>query len=401
MLGLDQRSYSPRVRAQIVLAGGLLKSFQTAALALAQLAGITISARHVGRVTEEIGAELAAQRDVRVEAHRHRQLEPAVANTPSVVAVEVDGGRLRTRGAGDGPGAHDPHWREDKIACLVTLQSAEQAADPQPEPPATFLDRQRAARLAQAVHGTVPAPADAADATEPIPAAEPPRAAAAGQPQRLVRTCVASLADSEAFGAMVAAEAQGRNFYAARRGAFVADGQKYNWAMQRRWFRDFEPIADFIHVLGYVYAAAQAVGSDAAAAWSQYEQWLRACWQGRGDTVSAALADWQTRLGPVGDGEQPLATDPRLVVAEARRYLENNRERMDYPRYRRQGLPVMSALVESLVKEFNYRVKGSEKFWDEAGGEEILQVRAALLSDDDRLATYLAQRPGRQLRRAG
>lgn len=69
---------------------------------------------------------------------------------------------------------------------------------------------------------------------------------------------------------------------------------------------------------------------------------------------------------------------------------------MDYPRYRREGLPVTSALIESLVKEMNYRVKGTEKFWDDGpSGEAILQVRAALLSHDDRLAKYLRSRPGR------
>ena len=68
---------------------------------------------------------------------------------------------------------------------------------------------------------------------------------------------------------------------------------------------------------------------------------------------------------------------------------------MDYPRYRRQGLPVTSALMESLVKEMNYRVKGTEMFWnDPSGAEAILQVRAAALCDDDRLARHLAARPG-------
>ena len=54
-----------------------------------------------------------------------------------------------------------------------------------------------------------------------------------------------------------------------------------------------------------------------------------------------------------------------------------------------------SALIESLVKEMNYRVKGTEKFWNDGpNGEAILQVRAALLSDDDRLAAYIRNRPG-------
>jgi hypothetical protein len=68
---------------------------------------------------------------------------------------------------------------------------------------------------------------------------------------------------------------------------------------------------------------------------------------------------------------------------------------MNYPEYRRQGLPVTSSLVESLIKEFNLRVKGTEKFWNRPEHvESILQVRAALLSDDDRLSKHLRRRPG-------
>ncbi len=87
--------------------------------------------------------------------------------------------------------------------------------------------------------------------------------------------------------------------------------------------------------------------------------------------------------------------DPRKSILDAARYLRNNRSRMDYPRYRRMGLPVTSALMESLVKEVNYRVKGTEMFWnDPEGAEAILQVRAAALCDDDRLSRYLTTRRG-------
>ncbi len=65
---------------------------------------------------------------------------------------------------------------------------------------------------------------------------------------------------------------------------------------------------------------------------------------------------------------------------------------MDYPRYRRQGLPWTTSHVESTVKIFNRRVKGSEKFWGEAGAEAILQVRAAFLSEDGRLERHLKER---------
>ena len=75
----------------------------------------------------------------------------------------------------------------------------------------------------------------------------------------------------------------------------------------------------------------------------------------------------QERLGLPPSGEAGSAedrSDPRRVVWEARSYLRNNRERMDYPRYRREGLSTTSSLVESLVGEFNARVKGKQKHWN-------------------------------------
>lgn len=69
---------------------------------------------------------------------------------------------------------------------------------------------------------------------------------------------------------------------------------------------------------------------------------------------------------------------------------------------RRKGMPVTSSLIESLIKEFSLRVKGTEKFWDRGSpqtagvskAESILQVRAALLSDGDRLSRHIRSRPG-------
>ena len=40
------------------------------------------------------------------------------------------------------------------------------------------------------------------------------------------------------------------------------------------------------------------------------------------------------------------------------------------------------------MKQFNYRVKGSEKFWTEDGAEEMLQLRGDQLSDDRPLVLF-------------
>jgi hypothetical protein len=183
-----------------------------------------------------------------------------------------------------------------------------------------------------------------------------------------------------------------RNFEAASRRAFVADGQAYNWSIQKRWFADYTPVVDFIHVLGYVWQAANATGGGEAEQWNRYARWMRDCWQGRVSDVLAELDREQERLGRAPDDAEP--TDPRAALECVWGYLRNNTERMKYPEYRKAGLPVTSSWVESLIKEINYRVKGTEKFWNEAGAESVLQVRAAVLSDDERLAKHLAARPG-------
>jgi len=125
-----------------------------------------------------------------------------------------------------------------------------------------------------------------------------------------------------------------------------------------------------------------------------YLQASEACWQGRVADFLADLHDWQ-RLHPTPAEEELPAHDPRAIVQCTITYLANNQARMNYPLYRRQGLPVSSAMIESLIKEINYRVKGTEKFWNRPqGAERILQVRAAALGDDDRLSQWILNRPG-------
>jgi hypothetical protein len=64
---------------------------------------------------------------------------------------------------------------------------------------------------------------------------------------------------------------------------------------------------------------------------------------------------------------------------------------MDYPRYRRLGLPIFSAPVESTIQQINRGIKGSEKFWLKGEAEAVLQVRAAYLRQDDRARRWWAQ----------
>ncbi len=389
-----------------------VKSHNKAAKLLEVLCDLPISGRHVNRLAEEIGLEMAAQRDRAVEDFVHHRRQPPLAPAPEVAVIGVDGGRVLTRASGQGTGVHGQGWKEDKVACLQTMAGETFPTDPHPQPPRCFLDAPQVDEMVrdiQANHGKrqeeeLPQLEDlaldkakpAAPAT-PTGAAPPAPARPAWPPTRTAksRTCVATMHDCQAFGKMVAAEAYRRNFHAAPRGALLGDGSAWIWTQHKKWFSYLTPITDFVHPLTYLYVTATAVSANVSERWQQYVGWMTQCWQGR---VAEVIVDLEARLGQrephTGPGKLP-ATDPREVRRRTIGYLRNNQEQMNYAEYRQQGLPVTSSLVESLIKEINYRVKGTEKFWDNPeGAEAILQLRAAVLSDDNRLQTFVLTRPG-------
>lgn len=121
--------------------------------------------------------------------------------------------------------------------------------------------------------------------------------------------------------------------------------------------------------------------------------WIRWVWQGRVAAVIQELEQRQKELGL--PGAEDSESSPRRVVAEGLRYLKNHQDQMRYDEYRRQGLPITSSHVESTVKQFNRRMKGTEKFWSEEGAEAILQLRADYLSETEPMETFWQEREAR------
>jgi len=133
---------------------------------------------------------------------------------------------------------------------------ASQTGGAQPEPDPTVAPRPVAATSAPAAGvappvtptatGAAAAPPTSAGATAAtLTPAVATVATPAWPPQRLARTCVASLATSHDFAKLLAAEAYARGFFAADQRAFLGDGLAYNWKIQQQWFPDFTAILDF------------------------------------------------------------------------------------------------------------------------------------------------------------
>jgi len=126
-----------------------------------------------------------------------------------------------------------------------------------------------------------------------------------------------------------------------------------------------------MHALSYVYAAAVAASGDFEEGWCRYEGWAEAVWQGRVGTVLEQLEQLQASVPEAGTAE----------LERALGYLRNNASRMRYHQYRQQGLPITTAHIESINKQLNRRVKGTEKFWSRPGGEPVLQLCADAISE--------------------
>jgi hypothetical protein len=352
------------------------RSFERAALTMKHVIGHGLSAKTIERLAHQVGPELAARNTA-------SSLEKEVV-VAEVAVVSCDGGRIRTRAADAGPGVHEAAWRETKNASFERMRAPASAqTDPCAALPDTFRRLAHVAKIAE--KAAFPGVSAGANADPPPPYEGP---------ERILRTCVSSMACSDDFGAQMQREAQRRRFHDATRRVFIGDGLAWNWSIWWTHFATFTPILDFIHAVHYAYAAAEAWESDGPRRWARYLDLAEAIWQGRVADVIAALRSELARRGVAGEDALPEG-DPLRPLLDAARYFTNNRERMDYPRYRREGLPITSSPMESLIKQINHRVKGTEMFWlQPAGAEAILQIRAASLSEDGRLQDHLRHRPG-------
>lgn len=377
---LGERSYRPDVLAKIVETATRVKSVAQAAVLIDGWSGRTVSSRNLGRIAEEVGRELVAERDAAVDDFtHHRRKADGVDPEHELAAVFADGGRVQTREAPSGPGVHGEAWKEDKIARVQTMRSPTPASDPGPEPLTCFLQP-----ILEPAGKTPGNPAVLGPGPADVP---PPR----WPPEPLVRTCVAPMRPPDDFRRMVQAEAKRRHVFTAKKRAVIADGSHENWTLRDRHFPDVVAVLDFGHAAEYRHAAAKALATPTRGC-----DWVRNLWQGR----AAVIAELRTARDAKGHGCRTLdETHEDVDLQRAWTCLSNHRDKVDCHRYRREGLPMTSSLMESQVKEFNLRVKGSEKFWRVEHAEAMLQLIAETLREDGpTLSDRINSRPVSQFR---
>lgn len=380
--------FTPAMLRKVVYAGSQSASFVAATKDLDALAETKVSRERVQRWTKRVGAERAEEAQQQADAYQSlplpQQQQSPTDQVPQVACVTMDGGRIQLRDRHEEGRDAKGYWKESLVGCCLSMVSEEHPQDPCPMIPKTFVDPQRMRDISREIKGfSGNMKADG----------EPPEASPddrEGRPEVLVKSVVATRAGQDALGPRLVAEAHLRGFNAAQRKAFVADGSATNWGVHKKHFSHYTPILDFTHAVCYVYAAAMAGRSDEAG-WADYLQWAQWLWEGVTDKLIAAVKARSEELGSPPDGDE---TSPAAIIAKTLGYLQNQRQRMKYDKYRRLGLPITSSHIESTIKQINRRLKGTEKFWDQ-GAEPLLVLAADHLTETNRFDRFWKNRRNR------
>jgi hypothetical protein len=331
-LGLSGKGHmTPLLERKVARSGTTHTSFEAAAEEMALQVELLVSAKEIQRVCEEVGDRALALQNKEVAergrpASWDKPLE--VAERPETVVVEMDGTSVMGR---DGEG------HEVKVATVFGLDARARTGSP---------GKERAVLLRRCYCGT---------SRGILP-----------------------------FGAMVWAMAVWWGIRTAKRVVVIGDGGEWIWKYSTERFRftladggEQRPveILDFYHAAENLGKAQGAIFSDCESA--RAKEWL-AHWrdrmrQGEADAVIEEIEQRAVKArGPKQRAEL------RLRAA----YFREHRERMRYPEFEAEGLPIGSGAIEGTCKSL---VKGRMdcvgQRWDsEKGIERMTALRVRLFN---------------------
>ncbi len=212
-----------------------------------------------------------------------------------------------------------------------------------------------------------------------------------GRPETLVKSCVvATSGDVDAFGPLLARAAYDRGLFHAASAESVCRRRLADklGSVRRRYFLPLMcRFSDFVHAAD-VRLCRRDDGPQRERRLVGLSRLVAMALEGRGPPLAR-------RTGEAAAGARRPRTErnstPRAQVANSLAYLTNQRERMKYDQYRKQGLPITSSPIESTVKQINRRIKGTEKFWDE-GADPMLHLVADRLSQTNAVTKFWSRR---------
>jgi hypothetical protein len=181
---------------------------------------------------------------------------------------------------------------------------------------------------------------------------------------------VAHLGGPEVLGEMTWAEARRRNWEQAHDTVVIGDGAPWIWHQAALHFGASQQVVDWYHAKQHLVDAARLLKPEGTTA---FLRWLNSrktlLYQGHAEKIALQLEKAAAKV--------PAQADALLSAAG---YFRNNQRRMIYIELREQELPIGSGRVESGAKQFKARFSGPGMRWSRSGAQNLLPLRAAVLS---------------------
>lgn len=343
--GLDEREPSPSLRRSIGMVGAS-SPFSQGRKLMKQLALLDLPEKRLQESSEALGDKIRQAAEEAATRAEPMLGDPKVG-LPEVSSderrgtlyIQMDGGRLNTTTEG---------WREPKVATVYWADDVVKVSK--------------------------------------------------GRREVLKKEYVATLGNADDLARRVWELACRWKWWSALHVVVLGDGAEWIWNRAKELFPEAVQILDLFHVEEHIWDVARKMyggrgpqkDKDArnviklSAKDIKSGKWARARIEElkRGD-IDAIIANLHQR--------RPRRQEVKDAVDELIGYLEGNRCRMNYPTYVEKGFIVGSGSIESGVKNVvNQRMKGCGMRWAVDRAENMLNLRAAYLSDVGPAAQLLA-----------
>jgi hypothetical protein len=322
-----QQTSSGLARWQATL--GAVTTFREAARLLAELAGVQVGSETLRTQAERVGTELEGQQRAVMDYVEAVHEPPAAEHDPApgLLVVETDGVMVRYRDRHLDGALIEDDWHEVKLGLAGGWDEHHLRQ------PSYVAARQPAGAFARRL-GAEAARRGALDVTE--------WHAWDGTPAQLRSVIV------------------------------LGDGAKWIWEHIGPLFGPERiEIVDWYHASEHIWTVARALhGEDTP----ESKAWAK------------SGLDWLWSCGPKPvlswfDQAQPPSANSAATLKRERGYFSANAMRMQYPHFRKQGLPIGSGAVEASAKHLvQQRMKRAGSRWSDLGARAILDLRCHLLS---------------------
>ena len=326
---------SPGLRRMMARAGSQ-STFKDGRDDLRIYAGVEVSAKDVERVAERIGQEM----DIWGEQERQALLRADGEMEPEkdipVMYVSYDGTGVPMRpeeliGVKGKQPDGTAKTREAKLGCVFTQTTVDKEGHPLRDPDST--------------------------------------------------TFVGAIERAEAFGWRIYGEARRRGVLRARRTVVIGDGAEWVKNLAEMHFPQSLMIIDLYHAREHISRLCRVLfGANEKTMERRRRRWWTLLDRGKVETIISQACPFL-----------PEDPDLRKIGLAEIRYLNKNKERMRYNKFRAQGLFIGSGVVEAGCKTvIGQRLKQSGMEWTVRGANAILALRCVMKSN--RLEDYWESR---------